>query len=309
MRYAAITLAGLAFLVGAAPAGAYEVSGKKWPKGRVSYYVAAGPHADSISQAVRTWNASGARIRFSRTRSRRRANLLIAYKGSDQFGCSEGLATVGRSRRARLYLPRLRDPSPYGELVCLRTVVHELGHVLGLGHENDTCASMNSIGVNLAPDRCPRHPPWAWRCRLLEVDDIRGAVIRYGGRVRDVREPPECELYPSSPPVTELTTSFDPRFAAISVSFRHPLSPVPSWLRAIVGPQGGPDGAYTIQGARDVCPAAPVETPFSYASPAGEIEQHQLPIEGPGNWCVAVWHVDELSRPSGQPATQFIDVR
>jgi Astacin (Peptidase family M12A) len=309
VRIAVITLAGIALLLGAGPAEAYEIGGKKWPRGRVSYFVAAKQHATAISKAVRAWNGSGARIRFSRTRSRRRANLVIAYKGSDAFGCSEGLATVGRATRARLYLPRLREPSPYGELVCLRTVVHELGHVLGLTHENETCATMNSIGINLAPDRCPRHPPWAWRCRLLEVDDVRGAVIRYGGRVRPVKEPPECELYPSAPPVGELTTSFDPRFAAISVSFRHPASPVPSWLRDIVGPAGGPQGGYTIQGARDVCPVAPVETPFAYSSAPNEIEQHQLPIEGPGNWCVSVWHVDELSRPSGAPASQFIEVR
>lgn len=309
MRHLAITFAALAILLSASPADAYEVSGKKWPKGRISYYVAAKQHEDAISKAVRAWNGSGARIRFSRTRSRRRANLVIGYKGTDTVACGEGVATVGRSRRGRLYLPRLRLPSPYGDLVCLRTVVHELGHVVGLGHEDDTCATMNSIGVNLAPDRCPRNPPWAWRCRLLEVDDVRGAVIRYGGRVRAVRDPPECELYPSAPPVGELTTSFDPRFAAISVSFRHPASPVPQWLRQIVGPEGGPPGAYTIQAARDVCPTAPVETPFSYSSQPGELEQHQLPIEGPGNWCVAVWHVDELSRPSAQPSTQFIEVR
>jgi hypothetical protein len=275
----------------------------------VTYYVSATQHTRAIATAAAAWNASGARVRFARTRSRRRAKLVIAYRGTAEFGCREGLASVGRARRARLYLPRLRASSPYGELVCVRTAVHELGHVLGLSHEDGTCATMNSVGLNLAPRACPPHPPWAWRCRLVESDDVRGAVRRYGGRVRAPREPADCDLYPAAAPLGELTGAYDPRTRAIAVSFRRPLaSPVPDWLRAVVAPQGGPPGAYAIVAMRDTCPTTPPEPPFGYESPPGELEQHQLQVDGPGRWCVAVWHVDELARPGSAPATVFVDV-
>lgn len=310
MRVAALVCL-LAGLLCAAPAEAYELAGAKWPRGRVTYYVSATQHASAMATAARTWNASGARVRFTRTRSRRRADLVVAYRGTADYGCREGLASVGRARGARLFLPRLQRRSPFGDLMCVRTAVHELGHVLGLSHEDGTCATMNRAGINLAPAQCPRHAPWAWRCRLLEPDDVRGAVKRYGGRYRSVRTPEECEHYAAAPPPADMTAAFDPNVRAIVASFRRPLAgTAPPWLVEAVAPGGGLPGAYAIAAARDVCPAvAPADDPFGYqdAQPGG-IEQHQLRVDGPGRWCVAVWHVDELQRPSGAPATALVDV-
>ena len=62
-------------------------------------------------------------------------------------------------------------------------VTHELGHVLGLDHEDRICATMNSYLVNNGPEHCPAAPEGMWVCRLLRTDDVRGAVSLYGGNL------------------------------------------------------------------------------------------------------------------------------
>jgi hypothetical protein len=71
-------------------------------------------------------------------------------------------------------------------------VAHELGHVLGLDHEDRICATMNSYLVNRGPERCQAAPEGKWICRLLRADDVRGAVSLYGGTVRPIRGPEFC---------------------------------------------------------------------------------------------------------------------
>ena len=71
-------------------------------------------------------------------------------------------------------------------------VAHELGHVLGLGHEDRICATMNSYLVDGHTEHCPAAPQGMWVCRLLRVDDVRGAVRLYGGTVRPIRGPEFC---------------------------------------------------------------------------------------------------------------------
>ena len=55
-------------------------------------------------------------------------------------------------------------------------VAHELGHVLGLDHEDRVCATMNSHLVESHTEHCPAAPEGMWVCRLLRADDVRGAV-------------------------------------------------------------------------------------------------------------------------------------
>jgi hypothetical protein len=83
------------------------------------------------------------------------------------------------------------------------TVAHELGHVPGLNHEWHHCATMNAS----AGEFCERPPFYRQLCRVLEPDDVKGAVARYGGVVRPVRGQQFCAEFaaPTSPQDTRIT--------------------------------------------------------------------------------------------------------
>ena len=150
----AALIAALMALTALAPtARSYEVEGQPWPTRTVTYYDAAPGWGAAVRQAVRTWNSTGAAVRFKRT-SRERADVIIRLAPRGRLkGCS-GAAQVGYSpavRQAPVWLSRGCDRAG-AELVA----THELGHILGLGHENGRCATMNSYGVGGVPFKCLR---------------------------------------------------------------------------------------------------------------------------------------------------------
>jgi hypothetical protein len=67
-----------------------------------------------------------------------------------------------------------------GTGVATLTAVHEFGHILGLGHENDVCARMNpTFGSGGTPGRCSRRSLSYWLDHPLTKDDVRGARALY----------------------------------------------------------------------------------------------------------------------------------
>ena len=199
----------------------------KWRGGRIPYYNAARGNAWAVKRAVRAWNRSGARVRFVAVR-RSRARVVIRYFSAR--GCVPAGRTpvswnprTGRAIRAAVLLSR---PDPR-QAACSRwsiaiTAAHELGHVLGLNHETRRCALMNPSSTNISPSLCdPRPlPDWRWRCRLLEPDDVRGAVRAYGGRVRR-RPAPVCNLF-AGPAAPRAVTAAPDAFGGLAVGVTRP---------------------------------------------------------------------------------------
>ena len=169
----------------ASPAQAYRLDGIPWP-GRtatITYWNGTG-YTAQVTQAARAWNRSGARVRFTPA-SKRRATLRIVYDPrpvSGVSGSAHGSASVGYQPRNRIALGR----GAHG-LGAVGVIAHELGHVLGLIHDDRRCATMNSA----AWSRCGLPPS----CSILQPDDVRGAIARYGGRARALRP----ELCPPAP--------------------------------------------------------------------------------------------------------------
>jgi PKD domain/Matrixin len=177
----ALALALLAAAVLAAPASAYRIAGPRWPNQEISVANAAPRYALAVRQAIRAWNRADVGVRFTRAPTRR-ARVVFRYArsgGFGRYGC-EGVAGAAGAGYPSPFvtatvrvIPRCREPA-----LRRLTAMHELGHVLGLGHEERRCALMNPTGDvdTRLPSMCP------FGTRVPTRDDVRGARSLYRGR-------------------------------------------------------------------------------------------------------------------------------
>lgn len=179
-RTSIILLACLATMAAAAAlapsAGAYEIAGRRWPAGKITWYGGLGSQNDEAARAAKAWNRLGLGVSFVRTASKRRADVHVGY---GKRGCG-GAALVGYT--GRIVQSSVRVGRGCSDRLTPLIVAHELGHVLGLGHEQRACALMNpsaDAGTG-TPSHCRTRPISFWTSKPLRADDIAGARALYG---------------------------------------------------------------------------------------------------------------------------------
>jgi len=314
MRWSVALLAATAALLLATPADAARLGGKKWPTRTITYHVATPQYKEAIRTATRAWNRSGVRIRFKKVASRRRALLRIVHghgggpSGRASLGyvaprdvsrqtirgkrvrlrgvrCGQRVRYGGKLRRvrcqygARVWLDRVsaaRLADPFQRNYMIVAATHELGHVLGLRHRKNTCAIMSYE----REEACPKPPArWQLRCRPLERDDVKGAILRYGGK-RKKLAPAFCNAYQPAQPPVGVTSGID-QYGRLVIRWSLGAGAV----RAFISVQAS------------TCATAP-----QYS-----VDREYIQVHPPGRYCVTLWGVDAQGRP-GPATTLTVDV-
>jgi hypothetical protein len=307
--------------LGAAAGEAYRLGGKKWPTRTITYHSSAPQYKGAIRAAVQQWNASGANVHFKAT-TRSKAKLRIVYGGK---GGPSGRATLGwtpvltyrtlegapliggeglpcgfkvgasrircERRGPRVWLDRVSAQAikePFYQRYMVLTVVHELGHSLGLQHHHSRCAVMSYK----RDQTCPKPPvPWQYRCRLIERDDLNGALRRYGGTAKPLARE-FCDSYTPPAAPTALTATFDPADRVIVASWVNGASP--NVARVVVTFNLGS------------CLVYDDFAPYTRAAP-GAPGRDSFYVDAPGRYCVTAWSQDSLGQ-KGPSVSTWVDV-
>jgi Matrixin len=318
LKRSLLPLTALVTALATAPAQAYELNDGQRPFGpEISYHNTAPAHDWALSKAVRAWNSSGADVKLFRV-SRSQADVVVVpgpvgIKGNTRIhhrSDSQGNVSGG----AELELPGFAgEEARARRFLVAQIAAHELGHVLGLAHEDSGCATMNSTILNEVPQHCPQPPSGQWRCRLLEEDDIRGAVSIHGGTVRGGGGPAYCDR--SSPATAARPSPTDSSTASVPSTSR-PSPPPPTGLEVTLRPSDGDVlelrwtnatrpgvASVVVADAPYDCPKAPRgHDPEVVDASPGQPQSIERPVVLESH-CFAAWSRDVSGRLSRVPAT------
>ncbi|WP_310526168.1 hypothetical protein [Nocardioides sp.] len=301
-------------LDGVGPVERTSALSRPWPGDRIRYLDRTSAPV-AVHRAVAAWNASGIDVRFVKVRRTSRAQLVIRdYDHVCGFGIATTGYTPGSMAQAKIAVEDANgEPCAWPE-VTLKTV-HELGHVLGLGHvPESTCAIMNpSTLEGVAPSGCIAEEDDAdvatWWCRMLSAVDLTKARRLYGGVVRE-RSPEWCDSYPrivQSGPITATGTT---RSNALTITATRVLdTTVPAWALE----DGVQSTGVLIRAANDGCPTSPDPTDASVLwwddVSVGGSRTDMTFWSGPtvpGQTCVAAWQFDTAGTYAALPSTTIV---
>ncbi len=287
-------------------ASSYRVKGTLWPGGVVPYFNAAPDQEWAVQRALAAWNTSGARVRFVPV-SRQQAKLTIVYSGAASCERAEATIGYGPRRTVRIWSARKAPSATCLPQMAATALAHEFGHVLGLQHESRACAAMNPTFSQFGPGECEPVKRWEWRCRLLEHDDVAGAVAVYGGTTR-AGGAAACLLYGAIAPPTLESGTWTPA-RQLLLELRRPVSPTIPWYLL---DRYSSDEAFAYTWSRDTC-ATQIDlrsTPRHRwpADTGSAADVTVTPPAAPGRYCLSVWAVDSFVRPSEKPLTVAVTV-
>ncbi len=156
------------------------------PALELSVFDAAPRYSWSLARALDAWNGSGALIHFLAAATPP-ADVTVTLAHASPCGSRAEIAActgLGHSGPRTIWI--VQRLSRYAEA---EVITHELGHVIGLGHDRSgDCAAMTPV----LWQNCPSPPHGEWRCRLLAPSDINSAISILGGVRRPSLGPVFC---------------------------------------------------------------------------------------------------------------------
>lgn len=314
-RVAVATLVLTGALMAGAPAHAYTLGGTAWNKRTIAVSSSLGKkHEPAVRAAISAWSNSGARIRLVLVR---RGGDLHIIPGTARTipGGAAGYAPVGMQPNRLIRIRTAVNQKPNGrDYTFARIITHELGHALGLAHSRRRCATMFPIVPNAT--ECVRTRGYTDGgvgsfCRLLQADDVRGIVRRYGGRVR--LAPLICYRAPAPtrPALSLVAPEPDNTYGQTSL--------IVSWTAPAGYPAALADHLMTVAtAAADRCPTrmpkqdGPQAWTIDPLPGSTAATNRRLAVEPPttgpryGRFCVTVWTQDDAGRIS-RPASIWVE--
>lgn len=148
---------------------------RSYPGPVVRYYNTTS-YTSQLTALQRAVNAKKVGITLARTTVRSKADIIVSYAPrSYRFSCNGGRAGLGGA--GGLMLARNCSGQE-----AMFVIAHEMGHSLGLDHENRRCTTMNSIyrmsGSNPVPGKCSAVRR-NWFATPYLSDDIAGLKARW----------------------------------------------------------------------------------------------------------------------------------